>query len=179
MEEARVAIDATLSSNFADCHNEFVGILTKSHESDKVFIGDMRVIAEALSSSFANEQVTTSFSRDGKCVTELVEIGKSVAQYKKFIEKETVRLEDNWEQWQNLQDEFMELGVQVLGAHGFHNEEERNKGYKYDQELLDVDHNTRLNELVEEIDDITQKVSDAMRTQEKVSQRSLFRLSVC
>ena len=139
---------------------------------DEAFIKRISTMAEMLGASVAEEQIETTFTRDGKRVTEIVDIGKRIVQFKKSVDKESARLEEYWKQWADLQNEYVELGVEVLGPKLFKNHEvegiEVDKGFRKEMELLDLEHTSRVEELTAEVDDITSKILKKMKASEKV-----------
>lgn len=103
-------------------------------------------------------------------MTEIVEIGKRIAQFKKSVEKDEGKLKDYWKQWEDLQGDFMELGVEVFGPGVFGGAaaEAREKGFKKEMELLDVEHGARVQELTNEVEDIGKEILQKMKESEKV-----------
>jgi phosphopantothenoylcysteine decarboxylase len=146
--------------------------LWSARVKDEAFIKRISTMAETLGASVAEEQIETTFTRDGKRVTEIVDIGKRIVQFKKSVDKESARLEEYWRQWADLQNEYVELGVEVLGPKLFKNHEvegiEADKGFRKEMELLDLEHTSRVEELTAEVDDITSKILKKMKASEKV-----------
>ncbi|KAH8596336.1 hypothetical protein B0O99DRAFT_542241, partial [Bisporella sp. PMI_857] len=84
-------------------------------------------------------------------------MGKRMEQFKKSVMKHKDKLEANWKAWDELQDEFVQLGLEVFGVGAFSehaNEEERQTGFKRDMELFGLEHNARIKEMMGEIEDI-------------------------
>lgn len=123
-----------------------------------------------------HEKIETAISKDGKRITEIVEIGKRVATFKKAIEEEAAKLAEYWKQWDEVQNEYIELGVDVFGPEVFGEDAVGSKGkdhhFKAEMELLDLEHKTRVEEVDEDIEDIGVKILQKMRNSEKV--RSLL-----
>jgi hypothetical protein len=57
--------------------------LWSARVKDEAFIKRISTMAETLGASVAEEQIETTFTRDGKRVTEIVDIGKRIVQFKK------------------------------------------------------------------------------------------------
>ena len=128
----------------------------------------------------AEESIEREITRDGKSVVEVVQIGKKMVQFKKSVEKDKARLDDNWKQWEELQNDFIELGLEVFGNEAFGPEQayqEIERGYKHDMEVIAQDLKSGMKALNEEIEDITAKTMTKLKSQEKV--RSQTRNSVC
>ena len=123
-----------------------------------------------LSAPLGEEQIETTFTRDGKRVTEIVEIGKRIELFQKSVEKDEAKLKDYWKQWEELQDDFVELGIEVFGPEVFGKaaKEAREKGFRREMELLDREHDARVLELTGEVEDVAEKFLEKMTESEKV-----------
>lgn len=126
--------------------------------------------ANTLSAPLGDEQIETTFTRDGKRVTEVVEIGKRVELFKKSVEKDEAKLRGYWKQWDELQGEFMDLGMEVFGPEvfGANASEAKEKSFKKEMELLDVEYNARIEELTVEIEAFGDEYLEKMKESEKV-----------
>jgi phosphopantothenoylcysteine decarboxylase len=102
----------------------------------------------------------------------VVEIGNRVSTFKKFVEKEEIKLKESWKHWEDLQNEYIELGVEVFGPEVFGEAaaglKVRQKGFQREMELLDLEHNARVAEFDEEIEDTGPKFLQKMKASEKV-----------
>lgn len=169
IEEARTAIDTELKTSFETVHASFLHKLSESRTRDMAFFESMHVTANFLSAPLGEEQIETTFHRDGKRVTEIVDIGKRIEQFKKSVEKDEMKLKGYWKQWEDLQGEFLELGVEIFGAEAFGEKEEGGgKGFRMEMELLDLEHNAKVQELTEEVEGIPEKMLEKMKESEKV-----------
>jgi hypothetical protein len=123
-----------------------------------------------LSAPLGEEKIETTFTREGKRVTEIVEIGKRIELFKKSVEKDEANLKDYWKQWENLQDDFVELGIEVFGPEVFGRaaKEAMEKGFRREMELLDGEHDARVLELTGEVEDVAEEFLEKMRESEKV-----------
>lgn len=110
--------------------------------------------------------------KHGKEVIETMSIGERVTSFKKFIEKEEANLTGLWRQWEEIQDEYIELGVEVFGtkALGANTSAElgRCNGSRKEIETHDSEYATAVEELNEEIEEMGQKSLKRMKTSEKV-----------
>jgi len=172
IEHARNFIDTSLNGAMAAVRTAFVENLAEHRSSDEAFIASVSAAADTLSAPLAGERIETTFKRDGKRITEVVNIGQRVAQFKKSVEKEEARLKQYWKQWEELQHDFVELGSAVFGDQAFGGNDAveakgTESGYRREMELLGLEHNSRGEELLEEIDEIGEKVLLKMRTSEK------------
>ena len=142
--------------------------------ADEAFLEVIAAHVATLSAPLDDEQIETTFTRDGKRVTEIVQIGKRVALFKKSIEKEEARLKDLWEQWEEVQNEYVELGTEVLWPQAIGEDRAENprmqKGFKKEMALLNLEHGVRLEELAEEVEDASVKILQKMKASEKVCQ---------
>ena len=169
IEEARKAIDTKLEDSFETVHASFLHKLSESRTRDMAFFESMHVTANLLSAPLGEEQIETTFHRDGKRVTEIVDIGKRIEQFKKSVEKDETKLKGYWKQWEDLQGEFLELGMEVFGAEAFgEREKEGGKGYRKEMEMLDLEHNAKVQELKGEVKGIAEKMLEKMKESEKV-----------
>lgn len=123
-----------------------------------------------LGTALGEEQIETTFTRDGKRVTEIVEIGRRIEMFKKSVEKDAGKLKGYWAQWEELQGEFMELGAEVYGLEVFGDGEgeSREVGYRKEMELMDTEHDVRVQELTSEIAEMSEEVLQKMTESEKV-----------
>lgn len=112
--------------------------------------------------------------QEGRSISEIVEIGKRIAQFKQAIEEEDKKLEGYWKEWEDLQSEYKTLATRVFGGEMF-NEEDADEGYHVDMQLLDVEYTAQVNVLLEELEEIGRDAVEQMEASEKVW-RSLFLL---
>lgn len=68
-------------------------------------------VAAKLSTPLLGEKIETVIRRDGKRVTEVVEIGKRVEAFKELIETEEEKLKQAWKEWDEVQEEYIKLGM--------------------------------------------------------------------
>jgi hypothetical protein len=145
--------------------------LSASRERDIAFFESISATANMLSAPLGDEQIETTFTREGKRVTEVVEIGKRIELFKKSVEKDEAKLKGYWKQWDDLQGDFVELGMEVFGPEVFGADanEARDKGFKKGMELLDVENAAMVEELGAEVEEIVDEYLEKMKESEKVS----------
>lgn len=162
---------------FKDIHVCFTTHLSTSHASDMQFFERASCEAGALSEPLIEESVEAIFSRDGKRVHETFKIGERVEKFKNFVEKEEAQLREYWKLWDEVQNEYLELGVGVFGEKSFGEDGKAfmdvqhggSKAWKRAKELLDLEHETKVQEVEEDIGGIKEESIRAMKTSEKVS----------
>jgi len=167
-------MNTNAKATFDGIHIAFRERLLESKTQDEKFLREVSNVAATLSAPLGNEKIETTISRDGKRVTEVVEIGKRIAQFKKVIEKDEAKLKEYWEQWEELQNDYLELGIEVFGPEPFGEDaigvNVSEKAYKREIELVDLENNARFEEIEEEIENIGVSMRQKMKTSEKVSQ---------
>jgi hypothetical protein len=172
IEKARAIIDTKLKTSFDAVHDEFLHKLIESRSRDLTFFESISATANMLSAPLGEELIETTFTREGKRVTEIVEIGKRIALFKKSVEKDEAKLKDYWKQWEDLQGDFVELGMEVFGPEAFGEAPAEGKasemGFKKEMGLLDIEHNTRVHELSEEVETVAEQILVKMKESEKV-----------
>ena len=176
VETARAVIIANARASFDDVRGDLTERLRASRATDESLFEMVSDAAATLSAPLSQEKIQTTFKRDGKRVTEIIDIGKRVTKFKDLLTKEEVKLADYWKQWEDLQDEYVELGIEVFGPEVFGEEagrETRKVGFKWEMELLDHEHSMRIEELEDEIVDVGVKTRQKMKASEKVSNTTL------
>ncbi|KAF8865001.1 hypothetical protein BDZ45DRAFT_470698 [Acephala macrosclerotiorum] len=164
---ARTHLSTTAKATFASIHNAFNSKLQAIRDEDTAFLQHVSETAAILSNPLLGERLETEIRKDGKRVVETVEIGKRVEAFKILVEQEEAKLKQAWREWDEVQEEYIELGIDVFGAEAFGRIGEERAGYKKEMELLDLEHNTRVEELEEEIDEIESEAVQTMKTSEK------------
>ncbi len=172
IEETRVAIDSNVKATFEDvheqCHQELMGFKA----SDAKFIETVTRRVHILSAPLSAEVIQTQYRRGGKKITEIVKIGNRIGAFKKLVGEEEEKLKEYWNEWDEVQNEYIALGMEVFGPEAFGEEANSVKGkavgFKRETELLDLEHNTRLEELSENIEDIGVQTLSKIKNSEKV-----------
>jgi phosphopantothenoylcysteine decarboxylase len=176
VETARVVIIANAKSGFDDVRTELTERLQAARAEDKSFFEIVYAAAATLSASLSEEKIQTTFKRDGKRVTEIIDIGKRVTKFKDLLSREEAKLADYWKQWEDLQDEYVDIGIEVFGPEVFREEAgqgARNVGFKWEIELLDREHVVRIEEFEEEIVGLGAKTRQKIKASEKVPNHTL------
>ena len=155
--------------SFDDVHEKLKSKLASSRRRDEDFIERLSESAKALAFPIAEEQVMSTFNRNGEQVTETVIMGQRIAEFRESIEKEKQKLEDLWKQWEDLQYEYIELALDVFGpeAFGDKQEDERRHGYRWEMKLIDLEHRTKVNEITAEAEELrTESLERMVKTEE-------------
>jgi phosphopantothenoylcysteine decarboxylase len=128
--------------------------------------------SDMLKAPLTAEQIETEIRVGGKLSTKVIEIGSRVAAFQETIEKEEAQLAEYWRQWDDVQNEYISLGLEVFGPEAFSEISPTrsgvNSGYKIEMELLDTEDNTRIEEMDEEIKEVRVNVQQEMEASEKV-----------
>lgn len=107
---ARTHLSTQAKATFTSIHDTFNTKLEAIHDEDTAFMQHVSEIAAKLSTPLLGEKIETVIRRDGKRVVEIVEIGKRVEAFKELIEKEEEKLKQAWRAWDEVQEEYIELG---------------------------------------------------------------------
>lgn len=110
INEARTHLSSTAKTTFASIHNAFNSKLQTIHDEDTAFLKHVSETAAILSNPLLGEKLETEIRKDGKIVVETVEIGKRVEAFKALIEQEEAKLKQAWKEWDEVQEEYIELG---------------------------------------------------------------------
>ncbi|KAM3072950.1 hypothetical protein ACMFMF_007274 [Clarireedia jacksonii] len=180
LEGAREHILRSGEEGFDNVHQKLVQRLDAGRVKDKAFLEKVSGVAEILSAPMADEKVETTVLKNGKRVVQIVEIGKRIADFKKNIGNEEEKLDDYWKRYELLQLEFEELGVQVLGARALKVAEDKydEEGYRHEVDLLEKEHCTKMEEIMEELGEIGDEAIKKMRASEKVRLRYTTRRNI-
>ena len=132
-------------------------------------IADVTREVTKLSVSLVGEEVEIDMVKHGKRVTVTVTIGERVADFKSFVEKEESHLKELWAQWDEIQQEYEDLGIEVFGNNPA-GEVARDIGYKKEMKVLDLEHEDAVEELNSEIEEMGEKILKRLKASEKVRQ---------
>jgi hypothetical protein len=173
LEGAREYILQSGEEGFENVHQKLVKKLATSSEKDKAFFEKVSSAVEILDAPMADEKIETTVLKNGKRTVQVVEIGKRIVDFKKNIEKEEGKLANYWNQYEQLQLEFEEFGVQVFGARALKVDEDKydQEGYRYELNLLETEHSTKMEGIMEELGEISDEAIKKMRASEKVRLR--------
>lgn len=169
-------------TTFDDVHAALSKRLMVSKAMDQSFFQAITESAATLSAPLAQEKIETTITTDGKRKVEVIEIGKRVATFKKLVEKEETKMKENWKKWDEVQNEYMELGIEVFGPESFGEDavgvKVRDSGFRKDLESFDLEHNTGVGELDEEIEGNSAKILQMIKVSEKVCNLLLSRVPI-
>ncbi|TGO44199.1 hypothetical protein BOTNAR_0899g00020 [Botryotinia narcissicola] len=167
LEEARTHILRTGKAAFEEAHSILLRKLTKDKTTDQSFLQTISHNAQALSAPLAAQKIQMTVQQKGRRISEIVEIGKRVAQFRQAIEEEDNKLDGYWKEWEGLQSEFKTFATRVFGGEMF-NEEDADEGYYVDMLLLDAEYTAQMNVLMEELDEVGSDAIKKMKASEKV-----------
>lgn len=107
---ARTHLSSTAKVAFTSIHDAFNTKLEAINDEDTVFLQHVSNLAAILGTPLLEEKIETEIRKDGKRVVEVVEIGKRVKAFKVLIESEEAKLMQAWKEWDEVQEEYIELG---------------------------------------------------------------------
>ena len=172
IKEARNAINASLIEEFTNAYGIFLDRLVLSRKSDESFFEKVSTSMKTFCEPLSEEDISREMKRDGQIVIETDQLGSLIKKFKDRIEKEQGRLENGWKQWDALQNDFIDLGVDIFGCdafvEGLAEQEDRETGFKVDMEKMDRDHSERVNELADDVENVRVKTSQKMKASEMV-----------
>jgi phosphopantothenoylcysteine decarboxylase len=163
-------MDARLHASFEAAHADLANQFAESQSRDKAFLESISTTTSMLAAPLDKELIETTVIQEGRPVTEIMEMGKRIMQFKRIIEKNEAELKEYWKQWDDLQDEYLELGIEIFGPEAFGGaaDEARETGYKKEMEILDIEHNAAINELMSEVEKVSEQMLTKMKESEKV-----------
>lgn len=173
IEDARDAILVSAETTFEKSYKTFTKKLNQLQSADAGFLGAVDEIFHTLSEPIEEEKITTEITNsDGSIEHHTFAIGARVAAFKSLVEKEEAKQKELWKQWDEIQNEYLELGVEVFGEKPFGEDAKlvkgKQKGYKKEMELLDLELKTRVEELEEEVSGIPVEYLKKLKKSEKV-----------
>jgi hypothetical protein len=165
-------LNAAGKANFDSANAVLLERLLVVKDMHGSFLQELAESATTLSAPLLDENIETITSRGNERMTEIVKIGKRVATFKKFVEMEDAKLKEYWKHWDELQNDYIELGIEVFGPEAFGDNTPglkiKQKGFKTEMGLLDLEHTTRVGELDGEIGEIRPGILQKMKASEKV-----------
>ncbi|KAH9223731.1 hypothetical protein DL95DRAFT_440636 [Leptodontidium sp. 2 PMI_412] len=168
--EARAAIGDQAKATFDDIHASFTERLATTRADDEAFFKHIDKAAKTFSSPLENEMVQTAFKEGGKRVEKVFKVGDRVAIVKKDNEKDETKLIDYWKQWDDVQNEYLELGIDIFGREAFRIETPgQDGGFRKEMALEAVEHDSRVDEFEVEIENIGTDSVKKMEACEKES----------
>ncbi|KAG4029419.1 hypothetical protein MFRU_016g01720 [Monilinia fructicola] len=166
LEGARTQILSAGKTAFDEAYKVLIKKLVDQKAKDHSFLENVVQDSRALGSSLLAERVQTMVQCKSQRVSEVVEIGKRIDQFKQIIESEKDKLEAYWTQYQKLQADFILFLAQIVGGAPLE-EKEPSEGYRVDMRLLDAEHATEKQALLEEVDEVGHEAIKKMKASEK------------
>ncbi|KAF5869397.1 uncharacterized protein Bfra_011203 [Botrytis fragariae] len=166
LEEARTHILRVGKAAFEEAHSVLLQKLTQEKTTDQFFLQAISHNAQALSAPLATQKIQMTVQQKGRRISEIVEVGKRVAQFRQTIEEEENKLEGYWKEWEGLQTEFKICATRVFGGKMF-NEEDAEEGYHVGMLLLDAEYAAQMDVLLEELDEVGNDAIKKMKASEK------------
>ncbi|KAF7904978.1 uncharacterized protein EAF01_005500 [Botrytis porri] len=166
LEEARTHILRIGKSAFEEAHSTLLQKLTQEKSTDQSFLQAISHNAHALSVPLATQKIQMTVQQKGRRISEIVEIGKRIEQFRQTIEEEENKLDGYWKEWEGLQMEFKMCATRVFGGEMF-DEEDAEEGYHVDMLLLDKEYMAQINGLVEEVEEVGNDAVRKMKASEK------------
>lgn len=154
-------------------HDRFTERINDLERNDKQFYDAVFRKASLLSAPLVEEKVDTLVRQnDGSSKQQEIVIGDRVAAFKAVIETEDEKLKKLWRQWDELQEEYIKLGVEVFGPVKFGGSAAEYRdlegGYRKDMEYWELEHGVLIEEIGNEVENIGVKVLQKLRNTEKV-----------
>ena len=132
----------------------------------------MNEYVKVLTAPLNGEDVETVTNFSDRSITEVVNIGERVTSFENVLDTEAAILEELWGQWEDLQNEYLEHGVDVFGPEKFEEAEGmvkgKGKGFRREMELIQMEFDTATGELMEEIAGLGKTYMQKMKASEKV-----------
>ncbi|EPE34499.1 hypothetical protein GLAREA_10193 [Glarea lozoyensis ATCC 20868] len=171
IDQARTSISDQLATALSTTHGHFKTEIARSHAEDENFREATNEYLTTLGAPLAEEEVETITKKNGKCITAIVNMGQRTTEFGTIVEIESAKLKELWKQWDDLQNEYLEQGVEVFGPEKFGEAAElvkgKRKGFKMEMELIDGEFSTTVQELKEEIEDLSKADLQKMKSSEK------------
>ena len=172
LEIAYEALRSNSKSSFDTVRDKLRGRLAVTKTDDKAFIARISAAADSLSAPLVDEEIEIQTLKHGQRIKETVRIGTRVSNFKKVVEKENARLTDLWKQWEEIQNDYLELGVDVFGAGRFAENAAADKhikeGFKKELEQIVKEHDVELKKIYHEVEGMRTKMLQKMVSSEKV-----------
>ncbi|KAH6674100.1 hypothetical protein B0J14DRAFT_31289 [Halenospora varia] len=116
---ARSTMLLATEATFDDVHKGFLERLAESRASDVTFFESAHRTAKTLSAPLVEEQIETTTKVDGKRVAKVIKIGDRLTEFNTTVETEEAKLKEYWKQWDDVQAEYVQLGIEVFGENKF------------------------------------------------------------
>lgn len=169
---------------------EYEATMNSHAAKDFAFVNYIEGTMDLLSTPLAHEHVSVNFTRGGNHVTDVVQMGERMSTYKDYVDTQNNHLTGYWTEWEELQDEYMDLGIEVFGSDAFHHPPAGVKkfeaGFERKMELAHLEHQKKLrdvNKMLEvlETDFIKEikTIDEVCQLRSATHQSANLRLGVC
>ncbi|CAL3967283.1 hypothetical protein PZA11_003631 [Diplocarpon coronariae] len=165
--EARTTMGNKTRATFDEIHAGFADRLATDRAEDETFFETIATSVAILTTPLYDEQIQAEMNKDGKRVFATHQVGDRVNAFKTVIKEEEAKLNDLWKQWNDVQDEYLELGAEVFGWEASGKGEASEKGFKKEMDLLGLEHGARVEEVEEMIEDIGPDILKKTKASEK------------
>lgn len=127
---------------------------------------------EVVLAPLAEDKITkkTVSKSDGKEVRETVQVGQQVEAFRKMLATEEAELKLRWKRWEEIQQELIKLGVEVLGekATGYEKVGKLTQGYAAEKAVWDAEFKQQLQGPQEELEAAGKVAIEKLTESEKV-----------
>lgn len=158
VDEARRAIDASQNAAFENIYNLFLSSMDGSGAQDDAFIESLTDALKILTVPLTEEQIEATFKRDDTPVTEIIQMGKRIGMFQESVVKDEAKLSGYWKEWEELQDDFIELGCEVFGKVAFPTsvvvKNLMREGFVRDMEMVTQECSTMVEDMAEHIEEL-------------------------
>ncbi|KAL3424338.1 hypothetical protein PVAG01_03619 [Phlyctema vagabunda] len=155
--------------------------LNETHLSTAPLLDFVAKNYSELNLPLAQEKVQTTFkNQSGDKVPKIEEIGVRVNAFKKLVDREINKLNEYWKQWDEVQRQFHELGGSILVEKeltaGLSTEPKPvDASFNHAMELIDTEHETNVQETLEDIKALGLNMVDKLKKSEMVRFSVVFR----
>jgi hypothetical protein len=112
-------LEDSMAEDFDVIGAEYEATMNAHAAKDAAFVHYIEGTMDLLSTPLAHEHIAVNFTRSGKHVTDVVQMGERMNTYKNCVDSHNNHLSGYWNDWEELQDEYMDLGLEVFGSDAF------------------------------------------------------------
>ena len=172
VDEARRAIDASQNAAFENIYNSFLSSMDGSGAQDDAFIESLTDALKILTAPLTEEQIEATFKRDDTPVTEIIQMGKRIGMFQESVVKDEAKLSGYWKEWEELQDDFIELGCEVFGKDAFPTsvvvKNLMREGFVRDMEMVTQECSKMVEDMAEHIEELGVRLLKELVASEEV-----------
>jgi len=172
LESYRQALRNEASATLSHTNDHLAKTLSEIQLRDKAALDDVTQQMATLLLPLTSEHVETSFSRNGKQVTEVISIGQRVQDLKDLVLKSQIELKSLWNEWDQIQNDIVELGTEVLGEENGR-ETGVTRGYAAHVAAWDSELQQQVRDIENEVETIASEAKQKMTVEEKEVDASL------